>query len=119
MFGLFRMPRFIRRFIRRRTAHMSPDRALDLKSKISLLYAFVAWNMCGFIGYQIYAGRWTKIESEDDNLSQGRQFVKMLHLENVTLHRMKGLTYIDSCDLNEEMASKNDVINEDREQLEE
>lgn len=45
--------------------------------------------------------------------------MKMLHLENVTLHRMKGLTYIDSCDLNEEMASKNDVINEDREQLEE
>lgn len=31
MFGFIRMPRFIRRFIRRRTARMPVNRALELK----------------------------------------------------------------------------------------
>ena len=50
-------------------------------------------------------------------LSTGRQFVKMLHLKNVTLHEIKGLSYQQKYDINEEMASKTDVTNEDQEQL--
>ena len=43
--------------------------------------------------------------------------MKMLHLKNVTLHEIKGLSYQQKYDINEEMASKTDVTNEDQEQL--
>lgn len=45
--------------------------------------------------------------------------MKMLHMKNVTLHHIKGLNYVEQFDLNEEMSPKTDVINEDKELLEE
>ena len=41
--------------------------------------------------------------------------MKMLHLENVTLHRMKGMNYIEQIDLNEEMSPETNVMYENKE----
>ncbi|MPC26729.1 hypothetical protein E2C01_019876 [Portunus trituberculatus] len=69
----------------------------------------------------MYKGRLTKVDDANEE-SQGRQFVKMLHLKNVTLHEVKGLNYIQKYDINEEVSAKTDapetdVTNEDQEQL--
>lgn len=102
---------------------MPVDRAVKIKERISIAYAFCAWNLFGFLAYMMYKGRMQKVEDENEE-SQGRQFVKLLNLKNVTLHEIKGLTYVRKCDINEEMALKTDVpetdvTNEDQEQFQE
>ncbi|XP_063871673.1 uncharacterized protein LOC135106510 isoform X2 [Scylla paramamosain] len=123
MFGLLRMPRFVRRFIRRRTNRMPVDKAIKMKERFSLAYAFFAWNMFGILAYMMYKGKLTKVEDGNEE-SQGRQFVKMLHLKNVTLHEIKGINYVQKYDLNEEAAHETGVpetgvTNEDQEQFQE
>ncbi|KAK7085689.1 hypothetical protein SK128_028564 [Halocaridina rubra] len=96
---LFRMPRWLRRIIRRSTHPVPEVRAHFLKWRLSLLYVFFAWNLCGVVLYKVYIG---KIKNEDSGVSQGRQFAELFKAENVTLVRMKGLNYIESVDLEDE-----------------
>jgi len=52
----FRMPRFIRRYIRRTMHPMAEKKAWDMKTKLSIFYAIIAWNSVGFVVYQMYKG---------------------------------------------------------------
>lgn len=117
MFGLFRMPRFIRRFIRRKTARMPEAKALEIKEKLSIAYAFVAWNLFGYMAYMVYSGRWTKQEKEDKEpeLSTGRHFAKLLKLRNVELTHVHGLSYVQTYDLTEEEGFVSDKVKENDE----
>nr|XP_053626249.1 uncharacterized protein LOC128684156 [Cherax quadricarinatus]XP_053626250.1 uncharacterized protein LOC128684156 [Cherax quadricarinatus]XP_053626251.1 uncharacterized protein LOC128684156 [Cherax quadricarinatus] len=103
--SLFRMPRFLRRYIRRRTSHIPENRALRIKKNLSLLYAAVAWNLFGYIGYLVYSKRLEKI-NDNTELSPGRQYVKMLKLENVQLYHIDGLKSVEHFDLNKEFAEE-------------
>lgn len=102
---------------------MPVDKAIKMKERFSLAYAFFAWNMFGILAYMMYKGKLTKVEDGNEE-SQGRQFVKMLHLKNVTLHEIKGINYVQKYDLNEEAAHETGVpetgvTNEDQEQFQE
>lgn len=101
MMTLFRMPRWIRRIIRRNTSPVPEIQAFLIRRNLSLGYAFVAWNVCGYIGYLIYTGRLKKLE-DDSGLSQGRQFAKLFKTDNVTLVRVEGLTPVGIVNLQDE-----------------
>ncbi|XP_042237636.1 uncharacterized protein LOC121876525 isoform X2 [Homarus americanus] len=106
--SFFRLPRFIRRFIRRRTSEIPQDRASRVKINLSLAYAFIGWNLFGFLAYMIYSERIKKVE-DDGSLSQGRKFVKMLKLENVHLYHIDGLKSVEHFDLNQEFTKKSEA----------
>lgn len=55
MFGLFRMPRFIRRYIRRKTARMPEAKALEVKwvSRISGFYAHLFANTFYIVAFSL------------------------------------------------------------------
>lgn len=46
------------------------------REKLSLAYAFTAWNLFGLIVYQAYKGRFTKLEEDEDSkLSVGENII--------------------------------------------
>uniref|UniRef100_A0A182PSR6 EF-hand domain-containing protein n=1 Tax=Anopheles epiroticus TaxID=199890 RepID=A0A182PSR6_9DIPT len=86
--SLFQQPRWLRRWIRRRTNPIALDRAHLWKRRLSLFYAVVAWNAFGGVCYMIYTGRndWAKFygykTDEEAQLPQAVRFAKQLNLPN-------------------------------------
>jgi len=115
----FRMPMWLRRMVRRRVSEIPVDKALDLKSKTSLAYAFIAWNLFGLIGYKVYKGEIGVAEGPHDHLSQARQFAKLLKMENSVLVRVEGLTPVGTYDLREEFKNNESNSTENKEDPEE
>lgn len=115
----FRMPKWVRRIIRRRVSEIHEDRALFMKKNLSLAYAFIAWNTLGYLGYQVYKGNITKAEGPNDHLSQSRQFAKLLKVDNAVMYRVDGLTVTGKFDLVEEFkkeeSQSTDVIQDPEE----
>lgn len=105
--SILRLPHFIRRYIRRTTKKIPEVRAHFFRSKLSLAYAFCAWNLFGFIFYLVYTDRIKKIE-DDSGLSQGRQFVRLLKMENVHLFHIDNLKSVHHFDLNKEYTKRSE-----------
>lgn len=59
--ALFQM-KWLRRFVRRNTSPVPLNVAERWKQRLSIGYAFVAWNAFGFVLYQVYQGKadWAK-----------------------------------------------------------
>lgn len=114
----FQMPKFIRRIVRRHTNQIPEVRALSMRRKLSYGYAFIAWNLFGLVAYMIYTGR---IKKTDSDLSQAREFAKLLKKENVVLYRIEGVTPVGRFDLDEEFrkAEENKSLAEKHEDSEE
>lgn len=51
---IFRLPRFLRRFLRRHMTPMTEESAWSTKDKLAIAYAFIAWNAAGLALYQIF-----------------------------------------------------------------
>ncbi|XP_068241846.1 uncharacterized protein [Palaemon carinicauda] len=98
----FRMPRFLRRFVRRRTKYIPEEDALSTKRNLSLAYAFIAWNVFGYIAYLGMTGRLKRTRPEDESISKGRYFARLLNAKNVTLIRVEGLTPVSRVLLDDE-----------------
>ncbi|EAA10573.3 AGAP004627-PA [Anopheles gambiae str. PEST] len=102
---LFQQPRWLRRWIRRRTNPIALDRAHLWKSRLSLFYAVVAWNAFGGVCYMIYTGRndWAKFygykTDEEAQLPQAIRFAKQLNLPNAKVVKLSGLTKTDEYEL--------------------
>lgn len=94
------MPKVIRRLIRRRTGYIPEKDALTTRKKLSYAYAFLSWNVFGYVAYLCYTGRLKKVD--EDTVSQGRYFAKLLQAKNVTLVRVEGLTHVSTVKLDDE-----------------
>ncbi|XP_045611010.2 uncharacterized protein [Procambarus clarkii] len=105
--SLFRMPRFLRRFVRRNTSEIPVDRASQTKQRLSIAYAVVAWHLFGVLVYLVHTKQ-LKVEENTSGLSQGRQFAKMLKLENPHLYQIQGVTSVKHFDLNEEFEKESE-----------
>ncbi|XP_064119673.1 uncharacterized protein LOC135224534 [Macrobrachium nipponense] len=114
---LFRMPRIIRRLIRRRTRHIPERDALTTRKNLSYAYAFLAWNVFGYVAYLCYTGRLKK--ADEDTVSQGRYFAKLLQAKNVTLVRVEGLTHVSTVKLDDEYSPETplDTVGEELENI--
>lgn len=64
----------------RQAYHHTLKHDISYREKLSLAYAFVAWNLFGYMAYMIYTGRWTKQEKEDKEaeLSTGETYLFFL-----------------------------------------
>lgn len=116
----FRMPKWIRRFLRRRVPEIHEEKAVFMKRNFSLAYAFLTWNLLGYLGYLVYKGKLQRIEGPDDHLSQGRQFAKLLKADNVVMYRVDGLSVSGKFDLAEEFKNENSSstdVQQDSEEL--
>uniref|UniRef100_A0A1L8DC66 Uncharacterized protein n=1 Tax=Nyssomyia neivai TaxID=330878 RepID=A0A1L8DC66_9DIPT len=94
--ALFRFP-WVRRYIRRNTKPIPFVTAETWKNRLSLGYAFLAWNAFGFVCYAMYKGKtdWAKyhgVQDEDADLTQAQKFVKRLGVENATVMHYSGFT---------------------------
>lgn len=97
---MLHLPRFIKRFIRKHSRPKNPQFALEKRSKISLLYAFITWNLLGLVVYKIHKKR--KEEAVAEDVSDGRYFADLLGMKNVKLMRFSGVTKVGEWDLEEE-----------------
>ncbi|XP_050500338.1 uncharacterized protein LOC126880501 [Diabrotica virgifera virgifera] len=95
--SLFRF-NWLRRFVRRNTHEIPENRAALWKQRLSVVYAVIAWNAFGFVGYMIYKGKgdWANyygLKTEEEmNMSPGHQWVKTLNLQGAEVYRIKGFS---------------------------
>lgn len=113
----FRMPKWVRRMIRRRVSYIHEDKALFMKRNFSYGYAFLAWNLLGFLGYQVYKGNINRTEGPNDHLSQSRQFVKLLKVDNAVMYRVDGLSVTGRFDLAEEFKNEKSLSTDIKQEL--
>ncbi|KAG5672877.1 hypothetical protein PVAND_002965 [Polypedilum vanderplanki] len=65
--------------------------ASSSKQKLSLLYAFFAWNAFGFVIYSIYKGKadWAVYHGlPKDDLTPAQQYAKLLGMQKVKVIRI-------------------------------
>ncbi|XP_076065919.1 uncharacterized protein LOC143039574 [Oratosquilla oratoria] len=101
--SLFRVRRWLRHFFRRHSPSIATDTARKYKLNLSYAYAFFAWNLFGYILYKTYSGGFQKIDKSHE-LSQAREFAKLLKKEDVIMYRVEGLTPKGRFDLKQEFA---------------
>jgi hypothetical protein len=76
--ALFQL-KWLRRFVRRNTNPMPMNKAGKWKSRLSVMYAVLAWNAFGMVCYMVYTGKndWAKYyglkKPEDEMLSPGKK----------------------------------------------
>lgn len=68
--GLF-PTKWLKNLIRKNTNLIPHNRAEKWQRRLSVMYALIAWNALGFVGYMVYTGRndWAKyygVKSEED-----------------------------------------------------
>lgn len=49
--------KWLRRFVRKNTRPIPYTTAETYKSRLSIAYAFIAWNAFGFVLYQVFKGK--------------------------------------------------------------
>ena len=87
----FRMPRFVRRYLRRRMHPMAEKDAWSWKTRLSVMYALLAWNSLGFVLYQIYKGNkhWPTslglTTKEEDEMRPGKRTTRYIRIPNFLL----------------------------------
>ncbi|XP_050084040.1 uncharacterized protein LOC126570366 [Anopheles aquasalis] len=103
--SLFQQPRWLRKWIRRRTNPLPLDRAALWKRRLSVLYAVIAWNAFGGVCYMIYTGRndWAKYygykTEEEAKLPQAIRFSHQLNMPNAKVIKYSGFTKADEYEL--------------------
>ncbi|ETN61325.1 hypothetical protein AND_007022 [Anopheles darlingi] len=103
--SLFQQPRWLRKWIRRRTNPLPLDRAALWKRRLSVVYAVLAWNAFGGVCYMIYTGRndWAKYygykTEEEAKLPQAIRFAHQLNLPNAKVIKYSGFTKADEYEL--------------------
>lgn len=55
---------WFRNFMRKRMTPIPKEVALNVKNKLSILYAFIAWNTATLIVYQMYQYKFPPTEEE-------------------------------------------------------
>ncbi|XP_062562941.1 uncharacterized protein LOC134226283 [Armigeres subalbatus] len=103
--SLFQQPRWLRRWIRRRMNPIPVDRAAQWKGRLSVLYAVLAWNAIGWVGYMVFTGRndWALyygVKSEEEaKMPQAIRFAKQLNIPNAQVMKFSGITKKDEYEL--------------------
>lgn len=75
--ALFQM-KWLRKFVRRHSSPIPLNTAELWKQRLSIAYAFLAWNAFGFVCFQVYKGNvdWAKTaglkSQEEVNMSPGK-----------------------------------------------
>ncbi|XP_060536363.1 uncharacterized protein LOC132708205 [Cylas formicarius] len=93
---LFKLPRWLRMYIRSRTGPIEENTAASWKQKLSIAYAIIAWNAFGVVAYNIFSGKadWAAhygIKSEEElSQSPGQLWAKTLGIKNATVYRISG-----------------------------
>lgn len=91
--------KWLRRFVRRHTSPIPFNSAEQWKKRLSLGYAFFAWNAFGFVCYQVYHGRadWAKsagLKSQEEiDMPPAAAFARQFKMEKAKVIRVSGLDY--------------------------
>ncbi|KAF7991599.1 hypothetical protein HCN44_008970 [Aphidius gifuensis] len=79
-----------RDFMRKRMRPIPKDVALNVKNKLSIVYAFVAWNAATLIVYQLYQYKFPPTEEEKND--SVRYWARTRQTENAHVTRIDGFT---------------------------
>jgi len=94
---IFRLPRWLRRLVRRNMNPMEEDQAWKMKDKLAIAYALIAWNACGYVMYQCFDGKkhWpTAIgirSEEEDQIRPAISWANTLGIQKASVIRVSGV----------------------------
>jgi len=100
--ALFQM-KWLRRFIRKNTRPVPFATAGMWKQRLSIGYAFLAWNAFGFVMYAIYTGRsdWAKELKTPEELamSPAQSFARQFKMEKAKVIRLSGISVVNQFEI--------------------
>ncbi|CAG7834465.1 unnamed protein product [Allacma fusca] len=91
-----RMPRFLRRLVRRHMKPVEERKAWTWKERLSMVYALAAWNAGGFVVYQIFTGNkhWPTTAGitrpEDDSIAPSAYYANLLGINKAKVVSIHG-----------------------------